>query len=138
VVSLRYHFFSTPLMDPRAIKYKPSYREAIETASLLIPGETSVPKDYDGDDIPVRLLSSFAIYKLRNRHLVPFEEVDGSGEYGGSGFVQPWIDDNELDDEDGQDSDSDDGDNATRALLRVRLSRVLEVNTHHVESNDDE
>ena len=120
--------------DYPTTRYIAPCREHRESFSLLIPGET-LPEDSESDDVPVRLLTSFAIYS-KSRHLSPFDQVDvNEGVFYASGFVKPWIEDDDDSDDGMDDDDSSECSEPINQPLRVRLSQILEVNVHHIEDD---
>lgn len=109
--------------------YTISDDEVFENVDPL-PGET--PPDPDNsstDDIPVRLLDSFAIYDWDSLRLVPISDMlqmDSGCCYGASGLVRPWVDDD-------MDPDDDDESDDARSYMpqMTKLSPILELNVHH-------
>ena len=101
--------------------------ELIEDAGLL-PGEMAPDPDLadpDDEDIPVRLLDSFVIYDWNSLRLVPMTQlvdIRPGMNYGASGLVSPWTND---------DVDDDSSEDASVTPLAIKLSPILELNAHH-------
>lgn len=112
--------------------YPISDDEVLENAEPLL-GETSPDADNSSmDDIPVRLLDSFAIYDWDSLRLVPISDLlqsDSDRCYGASGFVQPWVDNDDTDSDSDDDSDETEARSCTPQL--IKLSPILELNVHN-------
>jgi DNA (cytosine-5)-methyltransferase 1 len=125
-----------------ALLYAPPDDEYDEDENFQVIGETD-PADLSSSDnsegVPVRILTDFAIYESKTRKLVPIGELINvnlavnSKNYRASGYVKPYIDDDQyyggdVDDEDDEDvmSNSDD------CLQRIRSTRVRKFTLHDI------
>lgn len=105
--------------------------EITEDEDFFVVGEIPVN---DEDDIPVRILQDFSIYKMETSELVSVAELlelqFSWSTFGCSGMVKPWIDEssNVLDESDTSSNSSEDGD-------YVKLSKILELNIHDLSDD---
>ena len=96
-----------------------------------------------GEDKPVRVLHNFTIYDRSSRRIVPldvlFSEHDlNKCDYGASGTVRAWVnndddnddDDDDTDDEEGYQQGSDASGDGSKRI--VTLSQIREVNVHDI------
>lgn len=115
--------------------------ELQEDDNLVLAGETA-PEDYDSDDeagAPIRLLNDFTVYDMSSNKVVPIEQLlelslnenFNTITFGASGIARPWIDD--FDEDDAEDSDTD-LDPLAQKGQRIKLSKILEFDTHHYSS----
>ncbi|KAA1469421.1 S-adenosyl-L-methionine-dependent methyltransferase [Dentipellis sp. KUC8613] len=136
----------------QCVLYDVADDELVEDENLHIMGETEHPEDLDGnnsteDDVPVRLLSDFSIYKMESLELVHIAELLSLGSvvpslYGASGTVKPWVQDDEDDEDEDEDKDEDDNPedddvadedgSVGQAVNHIKLSAILEFNIHDV------
>ena len=121
--------------------YKVKDYELVEDENLQIIGETD-PQEFsaasdDGlvaEDMPLRLLNEFVIYNLATHEIVhvgALLELNYAGdltEYGASGIVQAWADDEDMEPENEEDDELE----MTFPSQTVKLSRIVEFNVHHV------
>lgn len=120
--------------SPGNITY-PLNKDDIPEEHLQVLGEVfDDDNGSDDDSIPVRVLEDFIIFKCDSRALVPIEALAALPllvDYAASGEVRPHeIDDEyELDDL-GEDDDTE----SLSSLQRVELSKILEMNIHHYDS----
>ncbi|EGO21115.1 hypothetical protein SERLADRAFT_417509 [Serpula lacrymans var. lacrymans S7.9] len=139
----------TSNIDDHTIPQEPIFYDAdddelLEDHNLQIIGETD-PIEYqdsnDAESVPVRVLSDFTIYNKNTMQLVPIAELlhvnlTETTSYGASGVVKPWIDDEELDDDDDADEeelaegDSISDENQTQ---RVRLTMIRKFTLHDMK-----
>ncbi|TFY70272.1 hypothetical protein EVG20_g2746 [Dentipellis fragilis] len=138
----------------QCVLYDVADDELVEDDHLHIMGETEcAPEDLDDDgtddDVPVRLLSDFSIYKMESLELVHIAELLSLGSsvpdlYGASGIVRPWVEDNEDDEEDDGEDNTEDDDLADedgiagQAVDHIKLSAILEFNIHDVPEETGE
>ncbi|KAF9469258.1 hypothetical protein BDZ94DRAFT_1244081 [Collybia nuda] len=113
--------------------------ELVETADLVIPGETAVDlgsSSIDIEDAPIRLLQDFTIYNIITNEMVPFGELlslrYSSQKFGASGLVNAWADFDDDGVEDGYGSDTESLSVSVTAKTgeRVKLSEILEFSVH--------
>lgn len=113
----------------------------MENDSLHVVGET-IP-DATDDDIPVRLLTDFAIYEwfsLQFQEIGGLLELDVESEYGcvvygASGVVTPYRNGEDEDEDEGE--NEDDGYEVSTDPPRVKLSEIIEFNVHNISTNLD-
>jgi DNA (cytosine-5)-methyltransferase 1 len=125
-----------------ALLYAPPDDEYDEDENFQVIGETD-PADLsssdDSEGVPVRILTDFAIYESKTRQLVPIGELINvnlavnSKNYRASGYVKPYIDDDQyyggdVDDEDDEDVMS----NSDACLQRIRSTRVRKFTLHDI------
>ncbi|KAL0581108.1 hypothetical protein V5O48_000897 [Marasmius crinis-equi] len=124
----RTRFPSPEVSDEDTLFGGVEYDEVIEDEHLVIPGEDR-HESGDGrensevsEDIPVRVITDFSVYDNSTSMPVDFMYLDDDmleeGSFGASGDVTPWIE------------PGDDGDDFDLQYTRVKLSRLLEVDTH--------
>jgi hypothetical protein len=83
--------------------------------------------------MPLRLLNDFAIYDLITYDLVhvgALLQLSFAGpttEYGASGIVEAWVDDDD-------DPEAEEEDEISFPGQRVKLSKIMEINVHHVSN----
>lgn len=110
--------------------YEPSADEFLED-NFSVPGETPPDDEGDGSDIPVRILSDFAIFEEDTKEIVPFGQLlvlDYSDtRYSAVGLVSAWADPDD-DDEDSSISESA----ADEATYRLRCPHILEISIHNL------
>ncbi|KAI0064526.1 S-adenosyl-L-methionine-dependent methyltransferase [Artomyces pyxidatus] len=132
--------------DPRryeTVIYEVHADELVEDDNLQILGETT--GDADAEDIPVRVLSHFSIYKIDTQELVDIAELllPNSGAYGASGTVAPWASDEEAEDEDededeDKDEDGEDDETADPGPVQwIQLSPILRINVHDISEDGE-
>ena len=122
---------------PGPVVYCVADDELIEDHNLQIIGETD-PREFSDDgngnenqDIPVRQLNDFVIYNLATNEVVSVAELtqirySPSTDYGSSGLVEPWVDDEDGDQEDITEAGED-----PSPGQRVKLSKLIEFDVHH-------
>ncbi|KAI0318825.1 hypothetical protein OF83DRAFT_1291445 [Amylostereum chailletii] len=128
--------------------YLPQDNEVSEVADLLVPGEQSsddVPStSSDNDDIPVRRLSDWAIYREDTRELVPFRNLCKLGDNDdftlgpvvASGNVRPEsCSDSDSNSDSLDDNDEDDSILDSCSDLRVALSALVDMNIYNYEDD---
>ncbi|THU75384.1 hypothetical protein K435DRAFT_880934, partial [Dendrothele bispora CBS 962.96] len=100
-----------------------------EDENLEVEGETPIDEndsDYDPEEVPVRTFDDFSIFDVFSHKLVPLGQLTEighqKGEYVAVGRVRSYSDG------DRPDIDSED---TLDAGERVKLSQILELNTHH-------
>ena len=130
---------ATPLAPDTHYEVKDG--ELVEDENLQIIGETD-PQEFsatsdDGlvaEDMPLRLLNEFVIYNLATQEIVhvgALLELNFAGhltEYGASGIVEAWADDEDMEPE----NEEGDASEMTFPSQTVKLSRIVEFNVHHV------
>ncbi|TFY78084.1 hypothetical protein EWM64_g5932 [Hericium alpestre] len=123
------------------VVYQVTEDELKEGKDLHVIGETEASDNDDDsdeeDDIPVRVLSDFAVYTLDSQKMVPIAELITADEvlslYGASGNVRPWVEEEEEETDDGlEEDDTDDNGDVRSGGQRVKLSAILEFSMHHV------
>ncbi|KAF8163400.1 S-adenosyl-L-methionine-dependent methyltransferase [Crassisporium funariophilum] len=130
------------ILDETGI-YDRSNDEVVEDEHLFVSGET--PVDEEGEEVPVRLLYDFTIYDIDTLELVSAAELlrleFSTRNFSASGLVKPWVEsDDTSDDEDRLDSESDNHNNpfSSTGRDRVKLSKILEFNTHAISEDRKE
>lgn len=123
------------------MQISPERPSVIEEAALVLPEEsvTTGPKRSKTKDVPVRLLRSFSVYDMDSKRLVPCDTWREDANYEASGLVEVWYGDDQWDSEDEED-DEEGGAIVHHGIptnQKVRLSRILEFNVHHVEDESE-
>ena len=111
----------------RTTVYHVMKNEVPEDETLELVGEEE-RTDQDSDMLPIRVLTDFSIYRCKNREFIHPLELNvehNADNICASGVVRPWLQGDAADDE--FEDDSQDGDHN----LRIKLSRILELNIHH-------
>ncbi|KJA27122.1 hypothetical protein HYPSUDRAFT_212781 [Hypholoma sublateritium FD-334 SS-4] len=116
-----------------------------ETEDLLVLGESQ--EDEDEEELPVRILYDFTIYRGDTKEAIPVAELllltySENYNFQASGLVRPWVDLN-ADDSDTDYSSGDDSDSGEQEAMlsekgrdRVSLSKLLEFNVHAQSEGD--
>ncbi|KAL1668569.1 hypothetical protein GGF50DRAFT_46068 [Schizophyllum commune] len=109
--------------------------EILETENLKVYGEESDSEDDDGDDdeVPMRLLRDFRIFKQNApKEPVPFDQLvdepeEELAQYSAAGLVEACVEE----DSDEESSDSAESMHEAPPAQRIRLTDILEVDVHH-------
>lgn len=113
-----------------------------ETEDLLVLGESQ--EDEDEEELPVRILYDFTIYRSDTMEVIPVAELlllsySQNFKFQASGLVRPWVD-LSADDSDSSEDDSEGGDQeailSDKGRDRVSLSKLLEFNVHAQSEGD--
>lgn len=90
-------------------------------------------------EVPVRLLRSFSVYDMDSRCLVPCETWHEGANYEAYGLVEAWYGDDQWDSEGGEEDEEDEAavHHGIPTDQKVRLSRIIELNVHHVEDDSE-
>ncbi|OJA16031.1 hypothetical protein AZE42_04288 [Rhizopogon vesiculosus] len=113
-----------------------------EDENFQVIGETD-PADLSGSDdsegVPVRILTDFAVYESKTRQLVPIAELINvnhavnNKNYRASGYVKPYIDEDQYYGGDTDDEDEDDlMSNPEACLQRIRSTRIRKFTLHDI------
>ena len=125
--------------------YDLAYDDIDETEDLLVLGESQ--GDEDEEELPVRILYDFTVYRADTMEAVPVAELlllsySQNSKFRASGLVRPRVDlsADDSDTDDSSKNDSDDGDQeavfSDKGRDRVSLSRLLEFNVHAQSEGD--
>lgn len=90
-------------------------------------------------EVPVRLLRSFSVYDMDSKCLVPCDTWHEGANYEAYGLVEAWYGDDQWDSEGGEEDDEDEAavHHGIPTDQKVRLSRIIELNVHHVEDDSE-
>ncbi|CAL1705539.1 unnamed protein product [Somion occarium] len=96
-----------------------------ETATLVLPGETTAGEDACGE-IPVRLLTDFTIYHMGSMDIAPMSKLmDGVSGLTAKGRVKRWEEDSDEDEDRLTDNDEDE-------FYWINLTEIVEFDAHYV------